>query len=526
MQNLRQALNRATYGVTDELLQQAQTAGWASWVAHQLTPATDAGCEERIRSTHFKIKKTKVAVSQYFEDAQTLVDRLAGEEKPADFSYNRPAWETALATWTRALHSEFQVQELLVEFWHNHFNVSIEADQEIALLFGVHDREVIRKHALGNFREFLEAVATSPAMLYYLDNVHSKASPANENYARELFELHTMGADAYKNHVYTNWKEVPGALDGMAEGYIDEDVYEAARAFTGWAVGHGNKRKGHQFPRTGAFYYCDQWHDHYQKRILGREFKSHQPAMADGRAVLDMVANHPATAKHVCAKLCRWWVGDNPPDSIVEKAISTWTAHAQASDQIAQTVKTILLSTEFEAGLGQKVKRPNQLLFSFARQLGVPFPPSKKWKWLLEGMGYRQFAWPTPTGHPDNAGYWTSTDMMLKRWNSIPDLLWLNKKAGNRTVLTAELESLPNLQLDTVLDFWAMRLLGRVPTGTIRTALKAKLLEEMQDLPNEDLYWLHPRNAEGWAHKEPQTLEYVLMQLVSLLALMPEFQKR
>ena len=311
---------------------------------------------------------------------------------------------------------------------------------------------------------------------------------------------------------------MPGALEGQAEGNIDEDVYEAARAFTGWTVGNGEERHDHKFPLTGAFYYYDQWHDHYQKRILGREFKSHPDAMADGRAVLDMVAHHPATARHVCTKLCRWWVADDPPQSIVDKAVRAWNQHASASDQIARTISTILRSPEFEAQLGQKLKRPNHLLVSLVRVLNINLLPSTEWYWLLEQMGWRQFSWPTPTGHPDAAAYWLGTNMVLKRWNSIPSLLWMHLEEGNDSALSDVVNALPNLRMDTLLDFWSMRLMGSRLEGAARARVKAKAMEELEELPNEDWAWL--------AEHEPEALEHKLLQLVRLVALLPEFQKR
>ncbi|MEM9022118.1 MAG: DUF1800 domain-containing protein [Bacteroidota bacterium] len=437
MKDPRAALNRVTFGVTDTELQAVEKQGWAAWIKAQLQPGEDPKCDARLNGLTYTVevgrmeREANATFGRYFETPAQLVARIPERREAKEVDFNRPAVEAAIATWTRAIHSRKQVRELLVEFWHNHFNVSIEAEDEIAMMMAVYDREVIRKHALGNFRQFLEAVATSPAMLYYLDNAYSKASPANENYARELFELHTLGAENYFNHLYDDWRQVPGAMEGRAEGYIDEDVYEAARAFTGWTVADGREVGESALPFTGEFHYYDRWHDHYQKRVLGVEFRSHREAMADGRQVLDLVAYHPATARHVCTKLCRWWVGDHPPESVIDKAVATWTEHARADDQIARTVETILLSPEFAAGLGQKVKRPNHLLLALVRQTGLDITPSMEWYWLLEQMGYRQFSWPVPTGHPDEAGYWLSTDRLLKRWNSVPLVLYHYLEEGN-----------------------------------------------------------------------------------------------
>ena len=152
----------------------------------------------------------------------------------------RPREEVTAATILRAVHSRWQLREVMVAFWHDHFNVDAFSADEVSVALPTYDRDVIRRHAFGNFRDFLEAVATSTAMLYYLSNRSSRAGAANENYGRELFELHTLGRDAYLNDRYDRWRSVPGALKGAPVGYIDEDVYEAARAFTGWTVEDGS----------------------------------------------------------------------------------------------------------------------------------------------------------------------------------------------------------------------------------------------------------------------------------------------
>ncbi|MEM7040445.1 MAG: DUF1800 domain-containing protein, partial [Bacteroidota bacterium] len=369
-------------------------------------------------------RKKIFALETYDLDTAALLNTVKAYDDPPDHLKRRPALETFLTMWLRILHSQWQVPELLVEFWHNHFNISIDAHDSISLLFPIYDREVIRKHALGNFRDMLEATAKSPCMLLYLDNAFSKSGPANENYARDLFELHTLGAENYFNHLYDEWREVPGAWEGNAEGYIDEDVYEAARAFTGWTIGDGELHEGGaQFPLTGEFHYYDRWHDHYQKRILGKEFKSHRPPMEDGLKVLDLVAFHPGTAHHLCKKLCTWLVADDPPESLVQAAAKVWINHAKSKDQIAQVVRHILLSEEFQAHLGKKIKRPNILVSSMLRTTEITARPNATLFWWLQQMGYRPFTWAPPTGHPDRSAYWLNTEMMLSRWNTVPILL-------------------------------------------------------------------------------------------------------
>jgi len=288
---------------------------------------------------------------------------------------------------------------------HDHFNVNAQADEKIAATWPIYDREVIRKHCFGNFRRFLEDVAMSVAMQFYLNNVTSRASPANENYARELFELHSLGAENYFNHLYNRRRAVPGGLHGKPIGYIDQDVYEAARAFTGWTIADGSDSgRGDGFPNNGKFHYYDGWHD------------------------------------------------------LVQQAVDAWMKRRDQPDQIRHVVRAILLAPEFIATESCKVKRPFELVVSFLRATGADVTPNANLFYQLPPMGQRMFEWPTPTGHPDESRHWLSTQGMLTRWNIIEALTsdWMG-------AATFALEQETPAALKTyraVGDFWVERMLG------------------------------------------------------------------
>lgn len=519
-------LNRLTYGPDAQSLQALSSLGWKKWLDAQLSPDnSDPEVEAAMEGFRYSMwlkenyQETvrEFPLELYALDTQGLMATTKGENEPPDHVMRRPALETFLVTWMHILHSRWQLKELMVEFWHNHFNVSVEANEFIPLLLPIWDREVIRKHALGNFREFLEATAKSPCMLLYLDNAFSRSGPANENYARELFELHTLGAEHYYNHLYDDWKEVPGATTGLAEGYLDEDVYEAARAFTGWSFGDGNEHEiGLHFPRTGAFHYCDQFHDHYQKRILGVEFRSHQGPMADGRQVLDLVAAHPGTAKFVCRKICTWLVADDPPDTLVARAAATWMKHQKAPDQIARVLRTVLTSREFMSSLGVKLKRPNILVSSLLRGIGLNSRPDRTMNYWLRQMGYSYYSFSAPTGHPDRAEHWLNTDMMLKRWNIIPLLLYADPKSGARLEGNLSDQCPDSLASETdLIAFWSQRLLGRPASVTMQKDLQEAFTADSQGAA---IPYLREHHPEGF--------EYKLRQMVALICMSPEFQKR
>ncbi len=518
---IEKLLQRISYGLTPESLQRAKELGYKAYIQEQLSPKDqlDEECQQLLKNCKFPVrfskKGKKIETTWGFEylnaDIPELWKLALNRKNLARPERNRPGSELVLATWIRAVYSKWQLRELIVEFWHNHFNVSIEAHDAIPILLPHYDRTVIRQHSLGNFRALLAAVAKHPCMLYYLDNALSKASPANENFARELFELHTLGAKHYLNHLYNRWKEVPGALEGQPQGYIDEDVYEAARAFTGWTVADGrNDDKGGKLPNTGQFYYFDAWHDNYQKRVLGTEFPPNQAPMQDGEKVLDLVAFHPATAKHLCYKLCQRFVEDDPPSALVEQAAELWLKLKEAPDQIKQVLEFILMHKNFKAALGTKIKRPPELIFSYIRALGVEFKPNEQLFWMMQQMGYRYFSWPTPTGHPDTAEYWVNSNMLLSRWNMMSTLLdnW------HQLLEIDPINELPKEVRSSrqIADYFINRFFGSAEIPETRRRMIQLL-------------------AAGGIGDDPpfgeeRDVAYRLQQMIALLGMSPEFQYR
>jgi uncharacterized protein (DUF1800 family) len=424
-------LGRLAFGASPEDSQFIQAKGLRRWVDQQLAAPVDDDAAMRARLAALRLHVRYGAGDGYpavdemrpltsldadIKDLWHLADGkapLAGPERQA------PRQEVAAATLQRAIHSPWQLREVLVDFWHNHFNVNAAGDNTVAVALPSHDR-AIRAHALGNFRELLETVAGSTAMLAYLNNRSSRAGSANENYARELFELHTLGRDAYLNDLYNRWREVPGAAQGRPTGYIDQDVYEAARAFTGWTVEDGSNLGGGQaLPASGRFTYVEAWHDGYQKRVLATDFDPFQPPLADGRKVLDLVAFHPATARFVCTKLCRRLVADRPSESLVEQCVRTWRASRLKADQIAQVVRVIAGSKDIAEEPGSKVKRPLELVASYARAAGIDVTVTSGLINELDGSGQRLFGWAPPTGHPDTMDYWLSSHVLRRRWSLV-----------------------------------------------------------------------------------------------------------
>jgi uncharacterized protein (DUF1800 family) len=424
-------LGRAGFGASPASLRDLRHQGYPAWVEEQLSPreTDDKAALQRLREARLHIKYPS-------GDGWAAVDEqrpLASLDAPIEAIWNlvdhktpmngaerrRPRDEVVAATVLRAVHSRWQLREVMASFWHDHFNVDA-ANETIGVALPAYDRDVIRRHCFGNFREFLESVATSAAMQYYLSNRSSRAGSANENYARELFELHTLGRAAYLNDRYDRWREVPGALKGRPTGYIDQDVYEAARAFTGWTIEDGgNIDARRKLPATGRFVYVENWHDGYQKRVLATEFDAFAEAQSDGRKVLDLVAAHPATARFVCAKLCRRLVGDGASPQLLQKLTGIWTQHVDSHDQIARVLRALLLSRDFAAAAGAKTRRPLELAAAFARAMQIDLQYSEALGGEIAGAGQPLFGWPTPTGLPDAAAPFLASHAMRRRWNIV-----------------------------------------------------------------------------------------------------------
>ncbi len=337
---------------------------------------------------------------------------------------NRPRQETFAALLLSAVSVPTYWREEWVAFWRDHFSIFVE-DGNVGSYLPHWERTVIREHAFGNFRDFLEACSKHPCMQYYLNNRSSRAGSANENFARELFELHTLGRDAYLNNLYASWRNVPGALTGKPVGYIDQDVYEAARAFTGWSIEDGaGIGAGQSLPKTGRFTYVEGWHDNYQKRILATEFDPYSAPLMDGHRVLDLCANHPATAQHIATKLVRRMVSDNPPKAMIQSTARVFQKYAKAADQLNQVFRHLATEAQkIPLAQKQKVRRPLRLVSAFAQAVNLPLVlEDGTILSQIENAGPPIYKWPSPDGPPDGLAWYLSAQYVRQRINLVQGL--------------------------------------------------------------------------------------------------------
>jgi uncharacterized protein (DUF1800 family) len=396
-------LNRTSFGPTREEVQKVNRLGISAYLAEQLRPEEipDTLVEEKLAGL-----KTMRLSSRELIELYPLPRQQDGQEMMGQQLMQGPRiviLELQQARLLRAVYSQRQLYEVMVDFWSNHFNIFAAkgADRWLATAY---DRDAIRPHAFGRFKDLLLATAQSPAMLFYLDNWLSAGSNAarsapnnrrrglNENYARELMELHTLGVDG---------------------GYTQKDVQEVARCFTGWTI---------RQPRSeGTFFFEPRIHDSGEKMVLGTSIPP-GGGMEDGLRVIDLLARHPSTARFISLKLARRLIADDPPPSLVNKAAE---AFSNSAGDIPTVLRTLIDSPEFFSPeiYQAKVKKPLEFVASALRATGAEVQLSHQLLRYLGRMGEPLFLAQPPTGYPDVAASWTSPDMLLTRINFATDLV-------------------------------------------------------------------------------------------------------
>ncbi len=369
-------------------MERIRAIGTSAWLDEQLSPWTLPDAESRLAGY------------------TTLKQSVAQNEAVRKNDESLLFAELDHATLQRAVFSERQLYEVMCDFWTNHFNIWRRA-KWLTQLKTTDDAQVIRPHALGRFADMLLASARSPAMLVYLDNYASTAEngkQVNENYGRELLELHTLGI-----------------IDG-AQVYSEADVVGVAKVLSGWTISWDNDA-------TKYSYRFAPWaHSQEAVSILGGAWSSParvswndrvQKAEGDGIALLGFLARHPSTARYLSWKLVRRFVADQPPPTLVDRLAATYLANDTA---IAPVLRELFLSPEFASSAGQKVKRPIDWLYSALRVTRAQIDPapagaaSTKLRSAGQALGQPLFERVSPDGWPDRATYWVAADGLLKRW--------------------------------------------------------------------------------------------------------------
>jgi uncharacterized protein (DUF1800 family) len=527
-------LNRIGFGPGPGDLERVRRMGLEKYIEQQLHPERlpDEAVASRIRTLTTLTKSTEELSQDYFmpaRRAQQQARNASGTKPEANAETTRREMRTpeqaqamqgqrqvftdlAQQKILRAAYSERQLNEVMVDFWFNHFNVFAGKGQTRVYLTE-YERDTIRPHLFGKFRDLLGAVAESPAMLFYLDNWQSAApegastemplrnprgvnpgtrqpgsrnpaagqpgirNPAarqprtiadlppranqrarglNENYARELMELHTLGVDG---------------------GYTQKDVQEVARALTGWTI--ANPRQG------GSFRYEPRMHDDGEKIVLGHRIKA-GGGKKDGEQVLDLLAKHPSTARFIATKLARRFVADVPPPALVDRAAARFR---ETDGDIREVVRTIITSPEFFAADANraKVKSPFEFVVSAVRATGADVVNAMPLVQAVDQLGMPLYRCQPPTGYADRADAWVNTGALLNRMNFAVSLTSARGRGirPSGATLNADVTAVRDTLIDGVLA-------GEVSEATRSTVARAT---------------------------EPQ-------QAVALLLGSPEFQKR
>lgn len=466
-------LNRFTYGVKTGDVEKVVKIGLEKWFQQQLNANfKDDSLNQMLKSYDAIDLSNQEVANQYPRNAKILrmaiKDGYINKDSIDKSEENKKEYREKLAAYMkqkgykpqqelfrqfinqkilRSTYTENQLQEVLTDFWFNHFNVSMTKN-DCAMFIPAYERDVIRPNVLGNFETILMATAKSPAMLFFLDNFSSAGNnlqmqanngmmnqmqmgntgmkPAaiqklqqakknqglNENYAREVMELHTLGVDG---------------------GYSQKDVTEAAKVLTGWTVypldeeGAGGaikkliekngeaalEKRG--FVHDGDFLFTANRHDNSGKTVLGKSFSANG-GYEEGVELLKMLANHQSTAKFISKKLAVRFVSDEPSTVLVEKMTKTFTA---TKGDIKQVLATMVNSPEFwnKEALREKTKSPFELAISAVRSLDASITqPYQIYTWISK-MGQKMYSYQAPTGFPDKGQYWINTGALLNRMN-------------------------------------------------------------------------------------------------------------
>jgi uncharacterized protein (DUF1800 family) len=428
--SVEHALKRLTFGPRPGDVDRIQRLGLARWIEEELGPSQEADSRLSTRLSSFRtltLRSDQIARDYVLPAREARRERLGSSQSPAPVApgildgtnpragalrgERQVIEELSVAKLVRAVYADRQLHEVLTDFWFNHFNV-YAAKGRTSIYITEYEREAIRPHVLGRFRDLLGATARSPAMLFYLDNWLSsdphapmasgrrssagqsrpgvttrppqRARGLNENYARELLELHTLGVDG---------------------GYTQNDVTEIARAFTGWTID----------PRTQTFRFEPARHDNLPKTVLGHTLDA-GGGIRDGERVLDIVASHPATARHIAWKLAQRFVSDDPPAALIDRAGARFR---DTDGNLVEVLREIVTSPEFFSleARGSKIKTPLEFLASALRATGAEITETRPLMRALQLLGMPLYLCQPPTGYDDTANAWVSPGALVNRMN-------------------------------------------------------------------------------------------------------------
>jgi uncharacterized protein (DUF1800 family) len=420
-QRATHALNRLAFGPRPGDVERVMKIGVDRWVEQQLQPENiaDEGVEKKLDAYPTLDLPADEIVEKFYKpiiEARRQPERNEDAMKALQREGRQVTEDLMAQRILRAADSNRQLNEVMVDFWMNHFNVFIGKGADRFLLTS-YERDTIRPRIWGNFEDLLMATAKSPAMLFYLDNARSRKGGINENYAREIMELHTLGVDG---------------------GYTQKDVTELARVFTGWSIAR---------PREGSgFMYRRNQHDKGDKTVLGIRIAA-GGGIEEGERMVRYLANHPSTARHIAYKLCQRLVADEPPAALVDRVAKRFR---DTRGDLRQTVKAVIDSPEFwePKNYRAKMKSPFEYAISAVRavdgRVTNPLPIARE----LRKIGQPLYGSQPPTGYSETADAWNNSGALMNRLNFALALA-ANKMPGVKVTLPAEPASIVELTEQT-----------------------------------------------------------------------------
>jgi uncharacterized protein (DUF1800 family) len=478
-------LRRATFGVRPTDLAELRSLGAEVWLDRQLNPSRidDGQLDDRLDRFPAAMKSISELVADYSPPRQPRDSASRETMTPAQrrmraaSSPARILADMTGAKLTRAAWSKRQLEEVMTDFWFNHFNVYFGKGLD-RYLVGDYERTAIRPHVFGRFEDMLLATAKHPAMLFYLDNWTNFAPDSmsgvrnlqarrqrrergmNENYARELLELHTLGVDG---------------------GYTQDDVVAVARAFTGWTfVPPANRQNARPMGRRpgagepGTFSFRFELHDTEKKIVLGQELPAGR-GMEDGTDVIRMVASHPSTARHIATKLIERFVSDSPDPAFVDELAAVFT---KTDGDLREVTRALFVSPRFydASNVGTKVKTPFELVASALRVTYADFALSPRLVTTLRELGQLPYDETSPTGYPSASEEWVNSGAMLSRMNFALELT-SGRFAGVRPDgqrLARDPDADPDMAVSDLIDLLMPGLRTEALVSTIRADLTAQ----------------------------------------------------
>jgi uncharacterized protein (DUF1800 family) len=557
-QTIAHVLNRVTFGPRPGDVERVQQMGLAAYIEGQLHPERidDAALAARLAAMPTLAMTSRELTEQFFEPADRLnrqrqqaaarsaagtnqmtpppdqpraPRQMTPEEREIRQAAQRVTAELMQGKMLRATLSEHQLEEVLVDFWFNHFNVFI-GKGPVRQYLTEYERDAIRPHVLGSFRDMLGATARSPAMLFYLDNFQSRTAnppvvvnprmedrlrdprlspeqrrqmlqrmqtqqrrPAgglNENYARELMELHTLGVDG---------------------GYTQQDVVNVARVFTGWTIDQ---------PRAGGvFIFRPQMHDMDPKTVLGVQFGDNG-GQEEGERVLDLLAAHPSTARHIAFKLSQRFVSDEPPAGLVDRVARVFL---ETKGDLRAVTRAVITSPEFFSvdAYRAKVKTPLEFVASAVRATGATIGNAQPLVAAMANLGMPLYGAQPPTGYSMTADAWVNTGALLARMNLAVQLI-----AGTAPIVPGQ--NIRGEPMPAGTDPAQQRGRGRGP-ALGRNAVRIDLPALAPDTSDGTRDWLIASILAGQASsgtRETLARAESPQQLLALTLGSPEFQRR